>query len=499
MDLPFYLRILPSEALEVLAYYRRRGSNLAYADVMITATGLSERGFGKAIRRLVTKGYLVLDGDQRYRLTEHGQRAVDDLPASMADGGVEGDYDDASEMVDEPEVERVPIDSSDNFDALFGSAEPADDIDSLFDEPDEPIEVDINAERFLQVDALEQDSEAIAALFEDDDTEDEDENEDDLFDELDDEEAAAFEDVFGSADEEDEETTDATASVEAEAEVSDVQASAEANAAPVEFNAVEVAQDAPVEAGLALDDLFADMDEFMPDAGKPPVQDEVDDDEPLSLFETLAEDQLDSFVASPGLPADDVAVADDADFQWLDLDDDGESTDYADLWASSEPASEAVPAADEAVFADGGSEPPGAVAGVPVASRIIGRRLVVALPQPLVAGQPTHVTIGILPDAREAVTDPLPLVVKLAVVNGEPARTTELPMLLTNGLARQDVTVTPGRYRQVRLRLQVYQQSDVADEAISCGGMYVDADVVAEEAQQTPVAFGADTHFFVDP
>lgn len=80
MDLPFYLKVLPTEALEVLRYYQRLGNTLAFSDAIIQSAGLSDRGFGKAIRRLVTKGYLVLDGDQRYRLTELGQRAVSDLP-----------------------------------------------------------------------------------------------------------------------------------------------------------------------------------------------------------------------------------------------------------------------------------------------------------------------------------------------------------------------------------------------------------------------------------
>lgn len=82
MELPFYLKTLPPEALEIIRYYKRLGNTVAFTDAIIQSTGLSERGFGKAIRRLVTKGYLVLDGDQQYRLTELGQLAVSELPES---------------------------------------------------------------------------------------------------------------------------------------------------------------------------------------------------------------------------------------------------------------------------------------------------------------------------------------------------------------------------------------------------------------------------------
>ena len=46
---------------------------------------MSERGFGKAIRSLVTKGYVIMDGDQVYRLTENGSAAAAELATQDAE------------------------------------------------------------------------------------------------------------------------------------------------------------------------------------------------------------------------------------------------------------------------------------------------------------------------------------------------------------------------------------------------------------------------------
>jgi hypothetical protein len=79
MDMPYHLRTLPPEALDILRFYRRLNARSAHADDIIDGADLSDRGFGKAIRRLVTKNYLVMDGDQVYRLSDMGQRAVEEL------------------------------------------------------------------------------------------------------------------------------------------------------------------------------------------------------------------------------------------------------------------------------------------------------------------------------------------------------------------------------------------------------------------------------------
>lgn len=437
MELPFYLRILPPEALEVLAYYRRLDHTIAYANSMITATGLSERGFGKAIRRLVTKGYLVLDGDQRYRLTEHGQRAVDDLPDSM---GVRGEL---SSVQDD--VEHVPVDNTDTFESLFTESTVIDTVDPLFDDPVS----DVDAASFLTGSRYD-DEDAFSRLFDGDESE-----EDDLFAEMNEEDAAAFNELFGDADEDESpaatpEATEEAGLVTADTEAEDDTTTSEPEDAPI------IAAAEPPES-IALEDLFSGMNEALPAA-------------------TLSQ----SSTTEPEFHfAEDSASSDDL-FEWLELDG-SPVDDQTELWGELEIATESAPAAASD-------------------THIVERRLLVALPQPLVAGQPAHITIAILPDESATLAAPVELRVRLAVLNGEPAQAQDFPLLLGNGLARQDVVVTPGRYRQARLRVRIYQHSDDADEAILCGGLYVDADIVADaDSRQTPVAFGANTHFVLTP
>ena len=81
MDLPFHLKALPPEALDVLRYFGTLNDPVAHATLITDEVGLSDRTFGKVIRRLVTRGYLQMDGDQAYRLSENGQDAVEELAA----------------------------------------------------------------------------------------------------------------------------------------------------------------------------------------------------------------------------------------------------------------------------------------------------------------------------------------------------------------------------------------------------------------------------------
>jgi hypothetical protein len=76
VELPFHLRALPPEALDVLRFFGTLNDPLAYSDEIMEGVRLSERMFGKVIRRLVTKGYLAMDGDQAYRLSDEGQESV---------------------------------------------------------------------------------------------------------------------------------------------------------------------------------------------------------------------------------------------------------------------------------------------------------------------------------------------------------------------------------------------------------------------------------------
>ncbi|KXK20136.1 MAG: hypothetical protein UZ15_CFX003001799 [Chloroflexi bacterium OLB15] len=79
MELPVSIRALPPEAIEILRYYGANGAASVHADDITVGAGLSDRGFGKAIRRLVTRNLMAMDGDQVYRLTDNGKQAVAEL------------------------------------------------------------------------------------------------------------------------------------------------------------------------------------------------------------------------------------------------------------------------------------------------------------------------------------------------------------------------------------------------------------------------------------
>ncbi len=112
MDFDYQLKTLPPEALAVIRFYGTQEGAIAHASDITRATGLSERAFGRAIRRLVTRGYLNMDGEGRYRLTDLGRRAVDAFAAT--DDGT--DY--AAEVVDSDDsTPLTPITDATNDDS----------------------------------------------------------------------------------------------------------------------------------------------------------------------------------------------------------------------------------------------------------------------------------------------------------------------------------------------------------------------------------------------
>jgi hypothetical protein len=85
MEMPYNLQTLPSEAIDILRYYANLGADSAHADAIVEGTGLTERGFGKGIRRLVTKSYIFMSSDQVYRLTDSGRRVLDEVRSYSGD------------------------------------------------------------------------------------------------------------------------------------------------------------------------------------------------------------------------------------------------------------------------------------------------------------------------------------------------------------------------------------------------------------------------------
>lgn len=81
MELPYHLQTLAplSGALDILRYLGDLDAPSADADEICDALSLTDRTFGKAIRRLVTKGYVQMDGELIYRLSNQGREAVEIL------------------------------------------------------------------------------------------------------------------------------------------------------------------------------------------------------------------------------------------------------------------------------------------------------------------------------------------------------------------------------------------------------------------------------------
>lgn len=109
MDLPYHLKTLPPDALDVIRYFGVIDNATASVDDICDNVGLTERGFGKVIRRLVTKGYVVMDGNQIYRLTEQGKDAVEELVAYDEAAPVKSkDNEDSAERIQRHMVLIVP-------------------------------------------------------------------------------------------------------------------------------------------------------------------------------------------------------------------------------------------------------------------------------------------------------------------------------------------------------------------------------------------------------
>jgi hypothetical protein len=96
-ELPLDLRQLEPVrgALDVLRYLYKQSGNAADGDDIMDGLGLSERGWDKAKRRLVTRSYIVMQSgsDYIYELTSKGKESAKILLEFDASGGG-GDDDD---------------------------------------------------------------------------------------------------------------------------------------------------------------------------------------------------------------------------------------------------------------------------------------------------------------------------------------------------------------------------------------------------------------------
>lgn len=87
MEMPYSLQTLPQEAIDILRYFANLDADSAHADAIVDGAGLSDRGFGRGIRRLVTKNYVTMSSDQVYRLTDSGRRVIEEVRNFAGDLG----------------------------------------------------------------------------------------------------------------------------------------------------------------------------------------------------------------------------------------------------------------------------------------------------------------------------------------------------------------------------------------------------------------------------
>jgi len=106
MALPFELTTLPRYALEIIQYLSQQDSYAAYEGDIIDALDISERGYGKAMRRLVTREYVEMQLDGSYALTQQGIEAAEAVEAHNAEAMHDAAPDSAA---DEEELDESGI------------------------------------------------------------------------------------------------------------------------------------------------------------------------------------------------------------------------------------------------------------------------------------------------------------------------------------------------------------------------------------------------------
>lgn len=130
----------------------------------------------------------------------------------------------------------------------------------------------------------------------------------------------------------------------------------------------------------------------------------------------------------------------------------------------------------------------------PTSSTIV-RRMVLTVPEALVAGQQASAVIGFYPGPMR---DQAELAVRLSVVNGEPQSPEDLLFTLTDEVAYQAIEIKAGTYDQIRIRLQAIQLGPNPGDFNQSGGMYVDLPVQAQDSGHSSlVAYGTDINITV--
>lgn len=120
------------------------------------------------------------------------------------------------------------------------------------------------------------------------------------------------------------------------------------------------------------------------------------------------------------------------------------------------------------------------------------RRLLLALPRELTAGQSMDMHIGIDRDGSQGLSVPADIVVRISAVNAQLTGSDDEIMKLSNESMAKALQITPEMYSQVRIKVQVVQIAPNGEDITMCGGMYVDVNVATDDSQNSLIAYAAD-------
>ena len=123
------------------------------------------------------------------------------------------------------------------------------------------------------------------------------------------------------------------------------------------------------------------------------------------------------------------------------------------------------------------------------------RRLLMALPRQLTAGQTTDIYIGIEADKKNSLATPADIVLRVTATHALLSDNSDEIMKLNNEAITQTLQLTPEMYTQVRVKIQIFQIAPNGEDITMCGGLYVDVNVGTEGPQDGLVAYASNVAF----
>lgn len=120
------------------------------------------------------------------------------------------------------------------------------------------------------------------------------------------------------------------------------------------------------------------------------------------------------------------------------------------------------------------------------------RRLLIALPRELTAGQPTDMYVGIEDDSEDSLASPADVVMRVSALNASLSGADDEIVKLNNNQLTKLLQITPEMYTQVRVKVQVMQLAPNGEDITVCGGLYVDVAVGTDNSQNSLIAYAAD-------